>query len=111
MGYRAHVITQHREYGSSIFGDYDFFESYMDDMRDIHGDENINVSEDGTFIEIGRTVIEEEIKRLKKLGEEEKFEIESTYGDDFTNDEIISSWQSALDEAPADDYYISLEWY
>lgn len=112
MGYRAHVVTQIREYGSSIFNDYDMFEQYLSKMGDIHSYDGINVSEDETFIEIDKQVIQDEIKRLKELGEENEFEFKPSYGDyTYTNGEIIASWHDALDESPVDDDLVALEWF
>lgn len=113
MGYRAQVITKEREYGSSIFTDWEQFDEYYGEMMGIY-DNGLNRSESMDFYEIEKTVIEEEIKRLKSIGEDEEFSVQSHWNDGEYKDlnkHIIEAWETALKESPKDSFYVSLEWY
>lgn len=113
MGYRAHVVTQEREYGSSIFSDFTQFEKYFDKIRDTYPEEEIFQSEGQDFFEIYKGVIEEEVKRLTELGLEEEFEFQPSWDNGYkeTNGEVAASLERALKESPKDSIYVSLEWY
>jgi len=112
MGYRAQVVTQHREYGSSIFCDFSQFEDYFNHMQELYPDDELFQSESQDFFEISKDVVEKEIKRLTEIGREEEFPFQYTfseYKDD--NGVVIDAWKEALDESPKDSEYVSLEWY
>lgn len=113
MGYRAQVVTQHREYGSSIFCDFTQFEDYFGKLQELYPDDEIYQSESQDFFEISKDVVEKEIKRLTELGLEEDFEFQSSWNGDYKdqNHIIIGSWKEALEESPKDSEYVSLEWY
>lgn len=113
MGYRGNVITQHREYGASIFCDIEQFEKYLDKLYDLYSSSEIYQSETTDYFEIEKEVIEKEIKRLTELGRDKEFEFQSSYSGKYkeTNGEIANNLQTALDESPKDSCYVSLEWY
>lgn len=113
MGYRAQVIKQHREYGSSIFSDYTQFEEYLSRMRDLYPDEEIYESESQDFFEISKDAVEKEIKRLTEIGLEKDFEFQSYWSGDHkeNNGSIAELWKEALEQSPEDCYYVALEWY
>lgn len=113
MGYRAQVVTQHREYGSSVFYDFTQFEDYFNKVRDLYPDDEIYQSESQDFFEISKDVVEKEIKRLTELGLEEEFEIQSSWVGEHKdkNSTVVDSWKEALSESPKDSEYVSLEWY
>ncbi len=108
MGYRAHVVTQHREYGSELFCDIFAYQSYHSFLQDTFPEEmeNDHVSEQEDFYEVPKSAIRAEIERLSKLPPEE------TNGeyDAYTNQETIDEWKCALEEAPDEDY-VALEWF
>lgn len=113
MGYRAQVVTQHREYGSSIFWDFTQFEDYFNSLRDRYPDDELFQSESQDFFEISKDVVEKEIKRLRELGEDEDFEFQSGWsssGKD-SNGIVAGAWKLALSSSPEDSEYVSLEWY
>ena len=112
MGYRAQVVTQHREYGSSVFSDFTQFEDYFYKLHELYPDAELFQSESQDFFEIGKDVVEKEVKRLKELGDTD-FEFQSSWAGDYKdkNSEVASSWERALKESPEDSEYVSLEWY
>lgn len=114
MGYRAQVVTQEREYGSSIFCDFQQFEDYFSKLQELYPDDEIFQSESQDFFEISKDVVEKEIKRLTELGLEEEFEFQSLWSGTEYKDQnhiIIGSWKEALEQSPANSNYVSLEWY
>lgn len=111
MGYRAQVVKTHREYGSSIFSDWQQFDDYYRVLVGEYPDE-LYADENTDFYEIPRESIEKEIKRLEKLGRDEPFEIQPTWtGPAQLNGEIIDAWGYALEESPKESEYVQLEWY
>ena len=113
MGYRAQVVTQHREYGSSVFYDFTQFEDYVYKLYELYPDDYIYQSESQDFFEISKDVVEKEIKRLRELGEDEEFEFQSAWsgGDKDSNGTVAGAWKLALSSSPEDSEYVSLEWY
>lgn len=112
MGYRAQVITQHREYGGSIFFDWDDFVDYFNRLREEYQDrEDIDVnfySNDAEdFFEIPKDVLKEEVKKLEKL------DLDGTdaYGSGMDNSCLLENIKVGLEQAPAEDTYIAVEWY
>ena len=111
MGYRASVITQHREYGSNIFSNWTYFTSYLSSLRDRYEGQdeltdNIYESEGEEYYELPKRMVELEIERLKKLPPdqlEEDLQEEVKY--------VIHGLELALKESLKDDDYIALEWY
>lgn len=113
MGYRAHTVTQHREYGSSVFYDFTQFEDYFYKMKDMYPDDELYQSEGQDYFEISKEVVEKEIKRLTELGLNEVFEFQSTHTGKYKekNQVIVDSLNEALSESPEDSNYVTLEWY
>ena len=112
MGYRAQVVTQHREYGSSVFYDFTQFEDYVYKLYELYPDDYIYQSEGRDFFEISKDVVEKEIKRLTELGDTD-FEFQSAWVGEYKykNSEVALSWEEALKESPEGSEYVSLEWY
>ena len=112
MGYRAHTVTQHREYGSSVFSDFTQFEDYFYKLHELYPDAELFQSENQDFFEIGKDVVEKEVNRLKELGGTD-FEFQSAWVGEYKdkNSEIARSWEEALKETPEDSEYVSFEWY
>ena len=102
MGYRASVITQHREYGSNIFYNWDEFQIYRDFLNKTYSKDYdcIYQNENEDYYEIPKTIFEQEIKRLEDLPP-----------DDMTDTYFIQSLRDALKEAPDNDDFVSLEWF
>lgn len=113
MGYRAHVVTQEREYGSSIFYDFEQFEDYYYKLCDIYDDNCPFLSESRELFEIDRDVVKQEIERLTELGVDNEFEFQNYYnnGDKETNGDIITAWKDALSESPSSNNIITMEWF
>lgn len=114
MGYRAQVVTQHREYGSSIFSDFHQFEEYYNDLIDRYPEGQLYSEENSDFYEIGKDIVKAEIERLNKDSTAD-FEFQSSWyqeGDvKQSNGEIVESWEAALRESPEESEYVALEWY
>lgn len=105
MGYRAHIITQHREYGGEFGLNWQQLSDYYDDLDERYGDKQdltLMRDEEESYYEIDNIIAKYEIRRLTELGLEEKFE----FSDD-TNGDIIEYLQSALKETK--ETYIALE--
>ena len=113
MGYRAQVVTQHREYGSSIFSDWQQFEDYYYKLTELYPDSEIFRENDSSFYEIGKDVVEKEIERLSKLDGKGPFEFQSQWSGGYkdTNEDILIAWGTAFRESPENSEYVSLEWY
>lgn len=109
MGYRAHIVTQHRKYGSEIFSDVTEFELYYAFLRNNFETEmeDAYVTEQEDYYEIPKDAVEAEIHRLKELPQDAINE----YYTHYTNKETIENWQYALSEAPDEDGEITLEWF
>lgn len=113
MGFRAQVVTREREYGSSVFSDWDQFDSYFSKLQGIYSERDLTANEARDYFEIERTVIDEEIERLYTLGADKTFEFPSSWSNDYplTNRDIIEGWKTALSEIPKDSSHVALEWY
>jgi hypothetical protein len=112
MGYRAHVITQHRDYGSTMYLRWDEFDAWYADIDDrYNGDDSLILmrSENEEYYEIDKTVVGKEIDRLKELPPEEKIEFSDDEG--FRNIDMIERLEVALKEAPETDDYVGFEWF
>jgi len=110
MGYSAHIITQHRSYGSQVYFTWDDFERYFNHLEEEYNEDGqytMHKDENTDYYEIDKEVISKEIERLKKLPPEDGFE---QYGD-VTNEDAITYLQDMLDEAPQSDGHVSLEWF
>lgn len=113
MGYRAQVVTQHREYGSSVFSDWQQFDDYYYRLTELYPDAEIFRQESQDFYEIEKGVVKKELDRLAKLGKDEPFEFQDRWSGAYQdkNGEIIVAWEAALRESPEDSHYVTLEWY
>lgn len=113
MGYRAHVVTQHREYGSTAFSDWQQFDNYYYKLNELYPDDEIFKSESQDFYEISRATAEKEIERLVKLGVDKPFEFQDGWdmSPETTNQDVVIAWRVALEESPKDSFYVTLEWY
>lgn len=111
MGYRAHTVTQHRDYGTTVFNDYGQFKQYVDKLRDLYPDDELFMSESEDYFEIDKVIINNEIERLNKLNKDDEFEYKSSFGETDGNGYIISNLQDALNESPQDSSYVTLEWF
>jgi hypothetical protein len=109
MGYRAHVVTQHRKYGSEIFSDITEFEGYRAFLQEEFETEMESeyCSENEDYYEVPFAAIKKEIERLKTLPADD---IHEHYSHD-TNEDIIRGWEEAMKEAPEGDDYVTLEWF
>ena len=108
MGYRAHVIKQHREYGNAVFWNYDNFEKYQEFLYDAYPDEMSSAygSETEEYYEIPKVVFEKEIERLEKLPPDDidtDLNVENKY--------IIEGLKGGLAGAPATDDNVAMEWF
>lgn len=107
MGYRASIVTQHREYGSQAFYDFSVFERYWEFLRSEYPDEELFEAESEDFFEIPKEVVQTEVIRIEKLADDETFD----YNTDITNKDMVDVLNRMLKESPADSDYISLEWF
>lgn len=108
MGYRAHTVTQHREYGSSVFCDWQLFQDYLGYLREQYEDDMMDAYENEAedYYQIPKIVIEQEVIRLAVLPPDE---IEKHL--DAENQYVLSDLRDALKEAIADDTDVTLEWF
>lgn len=116
MGYRANVITQERQYGSSIFSDWEQFDEYFNYLSYTYKDDYPYANEERTYFEIDKGIVLSEIGRLQDMEGDFEFQSGMTtlnpskYTPD-TNRDIAQAWKQALEEAPKDSQYVALEWY
>ena len=107
MGYRAHTITQQREYGSTLYLRYDEFEKFYNALKekyeDIYADFYHSESED--YYEVPCEAIRDEIKELEKLPDGDECE----YGD-LTNGQLLETLQKSLKESK-NFGTVSWEWF
>jgi hypothetical protein len=105
VGYRAHIVTQHREYGSQAFYDYAIFERYWEFLRSEYPDEELFEDEHADYFEIPKEVVQAEVIRIQKLDSDKAFE----YNPDITNKDMVDVLNRMLKESQGD--FISLEWF
>lgn len=108
MGYRAHVIKQHREYGEAVFWNYDNFEKYHEFLFETYPDEMSMgyISETEEYYEIPKVVFEKEIKRLEQLPPDD---IEPNLTQE--NKYILEGLKDGLAGAPVTDDNVAMEWF
>lgn len=100
MGYRAQVITQEREYGSTSFGNWESF--VHDFMPAVVEELDISRNENEDFFEVGK----EQLQRyVDKLPENETASDYPSYSNRVLKDVL----QQAINEAPGD--WVSWEWF
>lgn len=101
MGYRANVVTQHREYGSQTFANWsDFMYGFVADVEKKEFEISYDESEDFFEIEVGQL----EGYMLGIPDNEEP----SVYKE-YTNKELKEELQRAIDESKG--AYVSWEWF
>lgn len=100
MGYRANVITRHRDYGSQTFSDYNMFIEFQEAAKE--KDLEIQGDESEEFFEVDKTELQ---KFVNKLPSNDKVSIYS----DYTNKELKEELQTAIDETK--DEWVSWEWF
>lgn len=105
MGYRAHTVTQHRDYGSTVFGDWEeftmkFVPTAEEDGLEITGNE----AED--FFEVDKESLQEFVNNIPDNDEQSKYLYEGDYN---TNKDLKRVLQGAIDESNED--WVSLEWF
>lgn len=102
MGYRAHTITRHRDYGSTTFSDWTEFDThFISTLRDAGVD--VHDDESGSFYEVQKEELQKYVKSLP-VNEEP-----SVAYPDYTNVELIEELQTAIDESKGD--WVSWEWF
>ena len=99
MGYRAHVVTQHREYGDHTFSDYDAFRRFVTAERDKLSIGWVDNSEE-CFVEIAE--LENYINTIPLNNEVSKYE-------HMTNLELIQALRKAIEQSP--DECVTWEWF
>lgn len=99
MGYRANVITQHREYGAQSFSDWSAFEKFVNRTSESL---NIEFGDGQNIYSVDKDVLKEYINNLPEDSEP------SDYGP-FTNKELKHALEVAILESP--DEYVAWEWF
>jgi hypothetical protein len=108
MSYRAHIITQHRDYADAMYFSWDTWSAYFDHLVEQYDEEYLlMVNENEDYYEMEKTLIEKEIERLTDEGLDKPFEFGVTH----TNRDAVTWLQRSLKSAPADDSYVSWEWF
>lgn len=107
MGYRAHTIKQHREYGEAVFWNYDNFEKYQQFLFETYPEEMElqYCSETEEYYEIPKIVFQKEIERLKQLPPDDEIAMLEV-----TNRDWIENLTTSLREATDDDN-VAMEWF
>jgi hypothetical protein len=100
MGYRANVITQHREYGSQTFCDYNEFIEFQGAVRD--KDLEIQGDEHEEFFEVDK---EELQKYVDSIPEDDEISDYPSY----ENKELKEYLQEAINDSKGQ--YVSWEWF
>ena len=100
MGYRANVITQHREYGDQSFSSWEMFTSDFIpatlDVLDIEGNDNQD------FFEVNKEQLQKYVDSLPENDEV------SAYPEYFNKD-LKAILQIAINQAPGE--WVSWEWF
>lgn len=99
MGYRANIVTQHRQYGDITFSDYDAFRNFLATEKDKLPIEWIDNSEE-CFIEIKE--LEKYIATIPDNNEISSYE-------HMTNQELAHALRKAIGQSP--DEYVTWEWF
>lgn len=101
MGYRAHTITQEREYGSQTFSDWEefvdnFIPAARENSLDVVGNEALD------FFEVEKKQLQKYVDKLPENDEKSAYP-------SLTNKELKEVLQSAIKEAPGE--WVSWEWF
>lgn len=99
MGYRANVITRHREYGSQTFSNYQAFQKFLrleSDKLDIIGEWELETY----YVEAEQ--LEKYIASLPDNDEMSNYE-------GMTNRELANALRGAIEESPDRD--VTWEWF
>lgn len=96
MGYRAHTITQQREYGSTLYLRYEEFEKFYDYLEETYGEDyqDFYRSESEDYYEVPNEALRAEVERLERLPDGENCE----FGE-MTNGELVETLQKSLRES------------
>ena len=99
MGYRANIVTRHRQYGDITFSDYDAFRNFLAAEKDNLPIEWVDNSEE-CFIEIKE--LEKYIATIPDNNEISSYE-------HMTNRELVAALRKAIEQSP--DEYVTWEWF
>lgn len=100
MGYRAHVITQEREYGDQTFSSWEQFTS--DFMPAVEEVLDITANDNETFFEVEKDQLQRYVDTIPENDEE------SVYPD-YLNKDLKAVLQIAINSAPGE--WVSWEWF
>ena len=101
MGYRAHVVTRSREYGSATFYNWDMFTNKFIPALELAGF-NIYGNDEETFFEIDK-------EHLQKFVDSIPYNEEVSIYPEHNNKELKEALQDAINETR--DSWISWEWF
>lgn len=101
MGYRANVITQHREYGAQTFSSWEMFTSDFIPAMDEAGVQVFG-NENEDFYEVDKTDLQKFVDEMPDDGEP------SIYPD-YTNSDLKQELQDAIDDSKGS--WVSWEWF
>ena len=99
MGYRANIVTRHRQYGDITFSDYDAFRNFLATEKDKLPIEWVDNPEE-CFIEIKE--LEKYIATIPDNNEISSYE-------HMTNQELAHALRKAIKQSP--DEYVAWEWF
>lgn len=100
MGYRAHVITQEREYGDQTFSSWEQFTS--DFMPAVEEVLDITANDKETFFEVEKDQLQRYVDTIPENDEE------SVYPD-YLNKDLKAVLQIAINSAPGE--WVTWEWF
>ena len=96
MGYRAHTITQQREYGSTLYFRYDEFERFYSYLEENYSEDYADFyhSESEDYYEVPVEVLRAEIEKFERLPDGENCE----FGD-MTNGQLVETLNQSVKES------------
>jgi len=101
MGYRAHIITQHRQYGAETFCDWEkFTDEFIPAVQDAGFDVHESDSQD--YFEMSKEDLQKYVDTIPDNDEE------SVYTD-YTNKELKEELQESINETK--DNYVAWDWF
>lgn len=101
MGFRASVITRHREYGAQTFCDW---ENFTDNVvpKMVEAGLEINDSEAQDFYEVEKSKLQEFVNSLPNNDKQ-------SFSEEHTNKQLKEDLQLAINESP--EAWVSWEWF